>query len=111
MTLTWDEVLEREDLIGGDIETQEDGIVFRGRLSEIRNENEGIAFVAEWVAELTSEGWKKLDNAPELFVSKEFSQPSDIGDGRISFTIPMIGLAVIFPKGGSKLDPSKVSGP
>jgi len=109
--LTWKEVLKRDDIVDGDCETQEDGDIYRGPISSIELEGDAIVIKSPWVAKMVlSEGkWKKWHILRLSINPKEIS-PQDIGQGRISFTMPLLGIATIFPKGGSKLDPSKVEG-
>ena len=112
--MTWDDVLKRVDLIGGDIETQEDGDIYRGPLSGIKLDGGMVSFESPWVAKMESgmsgDGkWKNWQVYP-CFVNANECPPQDIGNGRIRFNMPMLGFGVIFPKGGSKLDPGKVKG-
>ena len=109
--MDWDEVLNRKSLVGGDIRIEEHGTVYRGPLSKIRDTGIGVEFSTEWVAELTSRGWEARKGIPStIFVNKDASTPSEIGEGRIHFRIPRIGFAIIFPKGRSNLNPRKVIG-
>ena len=109
--LTWEEVLERDDLIGGDIESQEDGAVYRGPLSDITRDGDIITFESPWCARLDPDEavWRKW-NITSCFVNVTASRPTDIGDGRVMFPLPMLGHCVIFPKGDSQLDPANVEG-
>lgn len=108
--LTWDDVLKNEALIGGDIESQEDGVVYRGPLSELKADDNEIHFTSPWTARLnpSTAKWEKW-HLDTFWVTKEFP-PQDIGDGRILFRMPFLGHCTIFPKGGSKLDTCKVEG-
>lgn len=110
LPLTWERVLERDDLIGGDIENHENGDVYRGPLESIEIKNGQVFFTSPWTAKLNRETgeWRKWHiNSCSI---NEKSLPGDIGDGRLQFNMPGLGMAVIFPKGGSKLDPKKVKG-
>jgi len=109
--LTWDEVFGRKDLVGGDIEIHESGTVVRGPLAEIKEEAGMIYFLSPWrgMFNRVKGFWENGPNAP-ISVNKEWSTPKDIGQGRISFGIPFLGNAVIFPVGGSKLDKDLVKG-
>lgn len=109
--LTWDEVLANKALIGGDIESQENGIVYRGPLAEIKDDGDVIRFNSPWCARLNPDTgeWENWD-ITSSFVSKDMVKPDDTGDGRICFAMPFLGFCTIFPNGGSKLDPSKVKG-
>ncbi len=107
---TWQQVLERDDLVGGDVEFHESGILYRGPIESITLENGRVTFKLLWAAQLSLDFvWEKR-RAVECFVDAEMSPPGDIGDGRIFFAIPLLGHGTIFPKGGNKLDPAKVSG-
>ena len=109
--ITWEEVLERDDIVGGDIETQEDGDVYRGPIESIEKSDDSIIIKSPWLAKMTpGEGvWRKW-NITSMSINPSHIHPQDIGNGRIFFQMPMLGGATIFPKGGSKLDPSKVEG-
>lgn len=107
--LTWDDVLKRENLIGGDIESQEGGAVYRGPLSSIKREGDQIYFESPWCAKNDGDGWKNW-HITSCNVNATMTTPQDIGEGRIFFQMPFLGVCTIFPKGGSKLDPTKVEG-
>jgi len=110
--MRWEEVLARTDIVGGELETHEDGEVFRGPISKVLTGKGEIRFECRWMAKMDKKaggGWKKW-HIQHLQITADMSPPSDIGNGRISFNMPFLGLAVIFPKGGSKLDPTKVEG-
>lgn len=106
--MEWEDVLKRKDIIGGDIETQEDGVIFRGPISNIQIEGDQIVIDAEWIAVFENGAWEK-SKITQLTVPAQI-KPNCIGDGRIVFCLVGIGMATIFPEGGSKLDPSKVKG-
>lgn len=106
--LTWEEVLAKKDLIG-DAETQENDVVYRGPVAEIRDEGDAIHIMLSWCARLgpTTGQWEKWDSTL-LTMNKKMRRPQDIGGGRIFFEIPFVGICTLFPKGGSRLDPAKV---
>jgi hypothetical protein len=111
--LTWDTLLANKELIGGDIESQENGVVYRGPIAEIKDEGDTIRFNSPWCARMnpgTGE-WEKWD-VTSLSVSKSMVQPQDIGGGRIFFWTPFLSVCIIFLNvmGGSKLDTRKVKG-
>ncbi|MBU1149066.1 hypothetical protein KKI23_03155, partial [Patescibacteria group bacterium] len=74
-----------------------------------------VTFTTNWSARMPNpnEGetgpWEPW-NLNTFGINAEMSPPKDIGNGRIHFPMPMLGFGVIFPKGGSKLDPAKVPG-
>ncbi len=109
--MTWEEVLQRDDIVGGDLETQEDGCIYRGPINGIEMKDGCVHISSPWVARLPqgSGTWEKWEIYP-FFVDAKTSPPQDIGQGRIHFNVPFLGHATIFPKGGSKLDPAKVAG-
>jgi hypothetical protein len=107
--MTWEEILERDDIVGGDIESQEDGIIFRGPIESIKIKDGIVIIKSKWLARLDpreSDGWKKSDTT-ELSVSAN-SKPEKIPGNRIYFQFPPPGQCIIFPKGDSKLDPKLV---
>lgn len=106
--LTWKDVLNRDDLIGGDIESIEDGIVYRGPLAEIRQDGGMIRFISPWCAQMNDGEWENWHNTSS-FVSTDIV-PQDIGGGRVSFSMPFLGVCTIFPRNGSKLDAHRVKG-
>ncbi len=106
--MTWEQVLQRDDIIGGDLETHENGSIYRGPISGIEIRGGRVHFEVPWVAKLENGTWKNYPVYP-FFVDAS-SAPGEIGGGRIHFEIPFIGFGVIFPKGGSKLDPARVEG-
>jgi hypothetical protein len=107
--LTWDDTLKRADLIGGDIESQEDGIVFRGPLADIQEDGEVIRFLSPWCARLDPETgeWENW-HITSSFVNKDVAEPQDIGGGRVFFATLFGRSCTIFPKSGSKLSSRKV---
>ena len=108
--MKWEDVLQRDDIVGGDLETQEDGRVYRGPISSIRIEGEMVYFRSPWTARMNADGtWEKW-HITGCGTNTKMCPPNDIGEGRVQFSMPMLGFGVIFPKGGSKLDPSKVKG-
>ncbi len=109
--LTWEQVLERDDIIGGDVETVENGVPYRSPISRVEIDGEMVRFYGPWTAMLDLDTGKwKTGGLSSFSVNKEYAPPQDIGQGRIFFSIFMLGHATIFPKGGSNLDPAKVEG-
>ncbi len=108
--MRWEDVLRRDDIVGGDLETQENGVVYRGPISKVELKDGTVFFESPWIGILGEDGgWRKgVFNC--CSINAAISPPRDIGDGRIQFNMPGLGLGVIFPKGGSKLDPAKVEG-
>jgi hypothetical protein len=112
--MDWKEILERDDIVGGDIEAQDSGDVYRGPIESITMKGDAVSIKSTWMAKLpggigSDSGWEKW-HITQMSFSINFVTPQDIGDGRILFQIPGLGVTTIFPKGGSKLDPAKVRG-
>lgn len=107
----WKKVCERDDIIGGDLETHEDDVVFRGPIDHISIRDGQVIVRSPWVAKLENYKWVKHRGSGELPIDPQFAgAPNDIGNGRIQFNIIGLGIGVIFPKGGSKLCSHKVKG-
>ncbi len=108
--LTWDAVLANKALIGGDVESEEDGIVCRGPLEEMHEDCNSIFFKLAWTARQNRETseWEKWDS--NMFsVEGTLVLPADIGNGRVFFAMPGLGTCTLFPKGGGNtLDPHRV---
>ena len=104
--------------IGGDIEIQNtgEGYLFRGRIKTAKIEDDLLVIQQEWTAKndggpnLPTSTWT-VDDKNEYGVNLQLYSVSDVGDGRVMLNSPFVGeIAILFPKGGSQLDPSKVSG-
>ncbi len=115
--LTWEEVLERDDIVGGQLETFEGGYHYRGQISEIKMENEYIHIKLGWTARmaldlsmLSEEPWKPCIVKTWLFGTD--IKPTDIGNNRLSFGgMSRRGSSIIFSKSDEdKLDPASVKG-
>src|SRR3989338_3612437 len=106
--MKWEEVLQRDDIIGGELETQEAGSLYRGPIGEIKLEGGTVYITSPWMAKMSKTGWKAWDKT-SCSVGAD-CEPKDIGSGRLWFNMPMLGFGVIYPKGGSRLDPDRVEG-
>lgn len=110
--MEWQEVVDSGKFIGGDIETQEGGSVYRGPIKSITIDDYGmVRFENEWMAAMTpGEGtWRKWDITTSSVNGNEI-KPQEISNGRIMCMMPTMGPMVLFPNGGSQLDPAKVEG-
>jgi len=107
--LTWEDVLNRQDIIGGDLNATEDSVNYRGPISRIEREGNMIVFYTEWTARQEVWVWQNWRNT-KLAVNVGYSQPELQHDGTITFEIPFLGVGTIYPKGGIKLDPAAVEG-
>ncbi len=109
--MRWEDVLKRDDIIGGDIEVQQDDYIYRGPINSIRIENGKVYIELSWVARMSlslGESWKAWHIT--CFVFSTSVLPTDMGDDRVSLGMSHRGYGIIFPKGGSKLDPAGVKG-
>ncbi len=107
--MTWDDVLKRDDIVGGDLETHEDEDIYRGPIESIELKDGIVYFDGPWAAKLIDGKWKKWPSFTTCFVRVE-STPKDIGDGKIFFDMFLGDFGVIFPKREIKLDSSEVGG-
>ncbi len=108
---------------GGQLEVQneDEGYVYRGKIDKIRVENNRLFIVLRWNArgdQFPPKKWVNDENllyniSLVIYTSRDIG-PSDHpigGDNRLSLHCPYTGeLAVLFPPNGSKLDPQKIEG-
>lgn len=103
--------------VGGQLEAQNtgEGYLYRGEIKSIKVEGDTLQVELAWMAKGEGfpplpERWVKHDNLT-YEASLQICSVSDLGGGRIALNIPIVGeLIMLFPPGGSKLDPSKVEG-
>lgn len=116
MNKTWrDYSRQFDNFVGGELESHEDGSVFRGPIEKIEIKDDYVIITLKWCARMPSFsdsdfGKWTFCKAPAVFSVNISLDPSDIGDGRLSCLICHDFLFILFPKTGSKLDPSKVEG-
>lgn len=108
MRKTWDWFRERVtngDIVGGDIETVEDGVRrFRGPISAVKIEDGRCSISCGWTALQLPDGrWERVPTGGVGFSMSEVS-PHDSGMGRIEIAIPYLGTALIYPRGDEQLD-------
>ncbi len=106
----WQKILERDDLVGGEIETTEGGFAFRGPITSIKLEGNQIVVETAWTAKLETTVWQICEEKHEFVIDADHSTPHEIGGGRIHFQMEAVKYGTIFPKGGSKLHPSRIMG-
>lgn len=107
--LTWNDVLNNQTLIGGDIESIENGVPYRGPLAKMTLNGDSIRFISPWTAKMGDNGWENWD-ITSSGINRTVVQPQDIGEGRVFFIMPMLGHCTLFPMGDSKLEAEKVKG-
>lgn len=103
--------------VGGQLEVQNEneGYLYRGEITSLEITGEGDERVLvvnfRWFAKM-GEDYKWLVSEPKPYsISLMIYGVSDIGDGRLCLISSIIGeVTVLFPPGGSKLDPAKVRG-
>ena len=108
---TWEELSKRSDLVRGTVRSfNGDGIPCMGPLAGIRRSGGLVQLQYRWCASMspTSQDWECCPIKSSI-VSAE-TPLLDIGDGRVSFSVPFLGHFLIFPKGSGELDPHQVRG-
>ena len=113
--MNWHDVLKRDDIVGGDVEIYEDDNLFRGPIKSITLKDGMVTIELEWCATVPIPGrpgfwvWRAIHVVVALLVSSTI-EPRDLGDNRVMISAPALGTWIIYPKGGSKLDPANVAG-
>jgi len=108
----WEQVLERTDLVGGDLETNDGSVMYRGPISSLEVKGSFLHIKCEWAATQNDMGgWQVFkDEACELTaLNIDNIGPQDIGMQRV-YWFNGFDCSTIFPKGGSKLEPKRVEG-
>tara|TARA_Y100000310_G_scaffold184277_1_gene184413 strand:+ start:772 stop:1194 length:423 start_codon:yes stop_codon:yes gene_type:complete len=103
--------------VGGQVEVQNagEGYMVRGEVERIAVEDNELRVRFAWLASAVGfpplpTGWVK-DDRLDYAAGLEIYTPSDIGEGRVALNSFITGeTIVLFPKDGSKLDPSQVDG-
>lgn len=114
----WMRLEQRKNLVGGELEIFESVTLTRGPITRIAVVRTSLVIVTAWSAliDCTVHGvpqgelWEPINITRfeyELATPFGISPPEEFGDGRIGFTGPTI-RCLIYPREGSKLDPSKV---
>jgi hypothetical protein len=114
--LTWEEVLKRQDIVGGQLETFQNSFIYRGEIIGITMGNGFIRIQLSWMARMSidlnglEKPWQPYIGRSWLF--RTDTKPTDMGNNRLSFGgVSSRGSSVIFPKGdNNNLDPAKVNG-
>ncbi len=100
-----------------EIQNENENYLFRGEIASIAIENNELQIKFAWFAKnrggappQLSEDWD-IDPELDYGASLEIYYPSDIGDGRISFSSWIVGeTIVLFPIDGSKMNPERIHG-
>jgi hypothetical protein len=62
--MTWKQVMERDDIVGGCLEVCDGGDVYRGPVSSIKLEEGVVRIDLSWMAKLVREHWVNYPNIP-----------------------------------------------
>ncbi len=101
--LTWEEVIKRDDIIGGTIKIYECNHVYRGKIRSLKIEGEQVfidldgAERALSLDENEKKHWKH--SVVSSFFWKKICLATPVRDGPISFVISNLSFALIYPKG------------
>ena len=110
--LTWEDVIKRNDLIGGDVEINDTDYIYRGPVKSIMKYRGWVFINMLWTGRRSAgvdKGWESLPTTT-LFLANAKILPIDIGRGHVSFSRLPLGFGIFYPIGDSKLDPDKVKG-
>jgi hypothetical protein len=101
--LKWEEVLaRREDFLGGEALIDEDGVLYRGPISDLRKFSDFVEISFEWCATCVDGKWV-VSPTVRKFVNTRLSPPQDIGYERIRYEKPMlVGYGIISPPGSTR---------
>ena len=112
--MKWEDVLKRNDIVGGDLEAHEDGNIYRGPIKNIELKNGMVDIQLDWCAMMPKSGNPNLGQwkAHHITIASVDAEvlPREGGGSRVTVVVPGLGMWFIFPKGDSKLDPAKVAG-
>lgn len=112
--MTWDELLRRDDLVGGELETQEGKDIYRGPIKTIRQDGDTVTFFLAWLATMRPREtvWHKSSrDAHVTFNTKDITLRLH-GSTRDGELIQLVGgSGMIIPEGDPRrLDPANVRG-
>lgn len=113
MELT-NEILEKYVEGNMEIQNNSESYYYRGLIKQISIRDNNLCIEFEWLAHSNIIPPIELENVTDQLDYEMFlglCGVSDIGDDRISILNPYTQeMSVLFPKGGSQLDPGKVKG-
>lgn len=111
--MNWGEVLERDDIIGGNLLTHEGNYLFCGPIDGVKIQNGRVRIESLWVARGTIsgfDGWVYWKSLAAIAINTKII-PVNLGDGDIGFKMPRKNYGVINRKGsGRLLNPVMVNG-
>lgn len=107
--MDWETIAERADLIGCDLEINEEGKLYRGPLSKIELLSGTVYFETAWMAQKAFSGKWDLWPISKFSVDAEKSIIQSNGSGYIFFKIPG-GRGIIYMLPRDRLEPSAVRG-
>lgn len=107
--LTWEDVLKRDDIIGGTIKIYEENHIYRGPITAFKIQEERLFIYCKKVERTLStnenEFWKP--SVCKSFSWNKSSLPTPIANDCVSFIISKLSFGIIYPK-GFKFESAKV---
>lgn len=110
--MTWEDVLRRDDIVGGDILMVEHGVSFQGQIVELGQEGNTALIRVSWCARRNrgEAVWRAVDQKPFLFPLDQLIL-GDQPERRIRIVTAFSGEGFFFPVGDHQtLDPYLVQG-
>lgn len=106
--MTWQEVLEQDIWVGGDLESHETFSVFRGRIERLETRGNTLIWHFSWLAKRrhNDESWQKIKPKP-FSVNMNALRPQEQEGGGFGYATSF-GTTYIIPKFGPILDETKV---
>lgn len=100
---TWEHILSRDDIVGGDIRHTAFGLTYQGPIRAIERVEGNILFHVAWVGQTETgrESWELLELPFTVEISTAHSLPRLHGDGSISFE-DIYGDSVLYPRNDSR---------
>jgi len=107
-----EQAIRDRSFIGGEIEVQEQGRIYRGPIKAIEITGKSVYFYLLWCAhrDFATEKWIVVKNETGAVLNKSITTLTCETDGRLTLYGPDIITGNIFPKDGNKLDPAEVEG-
>ena len=110
-TLTWEDVIKRDDIIDGNIMFYEVNNVYRGQIRSIKIDAEKIlihTLKTERALTTDDNEKKRWEHSHITYFSLDKRiAPNQISDGCVSFLIPPLSFGIFYPK-GFKFDVAEV---
>lgn len=109
--MTWEDIEEREDVVGGYFEFHEDGRVLIGPISHVFRRKGSVSIHLTWTA-YRPEGdaakpWR-LTLPGVISFREDDATPFVVDQTKISTVIPWLGMTTLYLKGSMEIDPSTI---